>query len=135
MFETCVFTRHARERVTTRAIPPMVVEMIVAYGDSRDAGDGVRAYALTRRSMRALRRYAGPAIADTLDRFRARNAYVVAAGDRIVTCAFARFAPCSATSATPRWRRRSAGRSGCCSPPRSIAPMPAWLGGSHSDLE
>ena len=45
------FTRHAKERSTARSISPMIVELIIEYGESRDAGDGARKYALTKRSM------------------------------------------------------------------------------------
>ncbi|AUN29640.1 hypothetical protein [Niveispirillum cyanobacteriorum] len=81
-------TRHARERTTARAIPPLIVEMIVEFGDSCDAGDGARKYALSKEGMRRLRRYAGHAVADEANRFRSRNAYVVAAHGRVVTAAF-----------------------------------------------
>jgi hypothetical protein len=87
--EAYTATRHARERSTARAIPPMIAELIIEFGTSRDAGDGARKYALTRESMRALRRFAGPAITKAVEPYRSRNAYVVAAAGRIVTVAFA----------------------------------------------
>ncbi len=82
------FTRHARERTTARAIPPLIVEIIIEFGDSWEAGDGARKYALSKEGMRRLRRYAGQAVADEANRFRSRNAYVVAAQGRVVTAAF-----------------------------------------------
>jgi hypothetical protein len=82
-------TLHARERSTARSIPLMIAETIIDFGQSRDAGSGARKYALTKKSMCTLRRFAGPAIADLLDTYRHRNAYVVAAGDRIITTSFA----------------------------------------------
>jgi hypothetical protein len=89
MNQVYVATRHARERSTARAIPPMIAEMIIEFGQSRDAGDGARKYALTKESMRELRRVAGRAIANAVAPYRHQNAYVVAAGGRIITVAYA----------------------------------------------
>ena len=47
-------------------------------GESRDAGDGARKYALTKRSMSALRQVAGRELAKAIESYRNRNAYVVA---------------------------------------------------------
>lgn len=88
MEQAYVVTRHARERSTARAIPTMVAEMIMEFGQSRDAGDGARKYALTKESMRELRRLAGRAIADAVSPYRNRNAYAVAASGRIITVAY-----------------------------------------------
>jgi hypothetical protein len=88
MFETHAFTRHARERTAARSIPPLVADMILEFGESIDAGDGARKYALSRQSIREVRRYAGPRFADEMNRFRARNAYVVATTDRVITAAY-----------------------------------------------
>lgn len=82
------FTRHAKDRSGARAIPEMVAELIIEYGESRDAGDGARKYALTKESLSHLRRRAGSGIAKALSFYRDRNAYVVASGDRIITVAY-----------------------------------------------
>jgi hypothetical protein len=82
------FTHHAKERSTARSISPMIVELIIEYGESRDAGDGARKYALTKRSMCELRRRAGPELAKAIGLYRNRNAYVVAKGERIITSAY-----------------------------------------------
>lgn len=82
------FTRHANERSSARSIPPMIAEIIIEYGDSRDAGDGARKYALTKRSMCQLRQHAGRELAKAIGPYRNRNAYVVASGDRIITVAY-----------------------------------------------
>ncbi|WPP03694.1 hypothetical protein [Methylocella tundrae] len=82
-------TRHARERSTAREIPPMVAEMIIEFGHSHDAGDGARKYALTKDGMRELRRFAGRSITKAVTPYLKRNAYVVAAGGRIITMAYA----------------------------------------------
>jgi len=83
------FTHHARERSAKRGIPPFVADAIMTYGHSRDAGDGARKYSLVKESMRELRRDAGRAFTNTIDLYRRRNAYVVAARGAIVTVAFA----------------------------------------------
>lgn len=82
------FTKHAAERSTHRVIPPMIAEIIIEYGESRDAGDGAVKYTLTKRSMSALRQTAGREIAKAIEAYRTRNAYVVAAGSRIITVAY-----------------------------------------------
>jgi hypothetical protein len=89
MLDTYDFTRHARDRSTARAIPPMVAEIILEYGQSCDAGHGARKYALTRDSMRNLRRRAGPELTKALERYRTLNAYVVATAGQVITCAYA----------------------------------------------
>lgn len=89
MLEIHDFTRHARDRVTARAFPPLVAELILDYGESRDAGDSARTYALTRASMRTLRHRAGPTLVKALEPYRSRNAYVIAAAGRVITCAYA----------------------------------------------
>ena len=59
MYAAYSLTRHARERSTGRSIPPMIAEIIVDFGKSRDAGNGTRKYALTSESMRKIRRFGG----------------------------------------------------------------------------
>jgi hypothetical protein len=83
------YTRHANERSGARIIPPMIAEIVVEYGESRDAGDGARKYALSKRSMCELRQFAGRELAKAIEPYRSRNAYVVAVGGRIVTVAYA----------------------------------------------
>jgi hypothetical protein len=82
------FTRHANERSSARVIPPMIAEIIIEYGDSREAGDGARIYALTKQSMCKLRHFAGRELAKALGQYRNRNTYVVAIGGRIITVAY-----------------------------------------------
>jgi hypothetical protein len=88
MTSSYAFTRHAKDRSGVRAIPEMIAELIVEYGESRDAGDGARKYALTKESMSLLRRRAGSGVAKAIGFYRDRNAYVVASGGRIITVAY-----------------------------------------------
>jgi hypothetical protein len=83
------FTRHAHQRSAERSIPPLVVEAIITYGHSFDAGDGTRKYALTKEGMAELRQFTGRPIANAIDAYRRRNVYVVVARGAIVTVAYA----------------------------------------------
>jgi hypothetical protein len=84
-----IYTRHANDRSTARTIPMMIAEIIVEYGEGRDAGDGALRYALTKQSMSKLRKVAGRELTKTIEAYRNRNAYVIVARGRIVTVAFA----------------------------------------------
>lgn len=80
-------TRHARERQTARAIPEGVIKMILEHGESLHAREGAQKWALTPSSMKCIKKHYGPGIADAVAPFR--RAYVVLAGDTVVTVAFA----------------------------------------------
>ena len=84
------FTRHANERSTSRNISPMIAEIILEFGESKDAGDGARKYALTKLSMGKIRRHGGRGLAKAIDPYRNRNAYVVAKQGHIITVAYSR---------------------------------------------
>jgi hypothetical protein len=88
MRSTYEFTRHAHDRSSARVISPMIAEIIIEYGESKDAGDGARKYALTKQSMCELRHIAGRELTKAINFYRNRNAYVVAVGGRIVTVAY-----------------------------------------------
>jgi hypothetical protein len=75
MLDDLPFTRHARDRATARSIPPGVAALILDYGEARDARDGARKYALSKRSFSRIRKDYGPAIAKALAGYR--RAYVV----------------------------------------------------------
>ena len=80
-------TQHARHRSEQRSIPHPVIGLILDYGDSLDAGDGARKFALSKSSMRTLRQDYGIQASKQLDHFR--KAYVVATKGRVITAAFA----------------------------------------------
>ncbi len=86
MGHTLQMTRHARHRAEQRAVPGSVIGLILDYGDCRDAGEGARKFALSKASLRALRRDLGIHAPGNLERYR--KAYVVAAGGHVVTVAF-----------------------------------------------
>lgn len=81
------FTRHAANRAAQRSIPVEMIDLILAYGDSRDAGDGTRKYALSRRGLREARQDRATEAGTKLNHFR--RAYVVATNGKIITAAFA----------------------------------------------
>ncbi len=81
-------TRHARHRAEQRVVPDPVIGLILDYGECLDAGEGARKFALSKTSLRTLRRDLGARAPANLERFR--KAYVVAARGRIITVAFSR---------------------------------------------
>lgn len=80
-------TSHARERIAQRGLSPDEVRLIRDYGESRNAGDGARKFALSRRSLRELREDFSQLSRRRLDLLR--RVYVVATDEVIVTAAFA----------------------------------------------
>lgn len=80
-------THHAANRAAQRSIPVEVIDLILTYGDSLDAGDGARKFALSGQGLREARRDQAIEARTRLDHFR--RAYVVATGEKIITAAFA----------------------------------------------
>lgn len=81
-------TRHARHRAEQRAVPGPVIGLILDYRECRDAGGGVQKYALSKSSLRTLRRDIGTHTPRDLERYR--KVYIVASLSHIITAAFAR---------------------------------------------
>lgn len=81
-------TTHASQRAAERAVPISVVEMILEYGESQNARDGARKYALSKASLRKLRQDFGASVSSSLNRFR--KTYVVSSNNAVITVAFAR---------------------------------------------
>lgn len=88
MRHTLQITHHARHRAEQRAVPSPVIRLILDYGECRDAGNGAWKFALSKASLRALRRDLGSRIPCHLEHFR--KAYVVANKGRVITVAFSR---------------------------------------------
>lgn len=88
MDNTVQMSRHARHRAEQRIFPSPVIEMILEYGESLDAGEGAQKFALSKSSLRTLRKDLGARSLRALHRYR--NAYVVASKGRVVTVAFSR---------------------------------------------
>ena len=83
------FTRHARQRSAGRGIPQFVIEAILSYRNSRDAGAEARKYSLAKEGMRELRQDEGRGFTKTINAYRRRNTYVIAAAGRVITAAYA----------------------------------------------
>lgn len=78
-------TMHARERCRQRAIPPMVVELLIRFGRRERAGDGLAKVYLDKAARRQIKAYAGP-LSSVLDKHL--DVYlVVNPDDRVVTAA------------------------------------------------
>ncbi len=81
------FSHHAQGRIAQRGLSPHEVQLIRDYGESRQAGEGARKFALSRHSVRELREDFSDLSRRRLDLLR--RAYVVATDDVVVTAAFA----------------------------------------------
>ena len=79
-------TRHAQQRTQQRQIPLGIVELIMEYGRSVDAGSGARKYSLTKESLRSIRRYFGCQFSDALAQYR--RAHVISSGNAVITAYF-----------------------------------------------
>ncbi|MGB3626839.1 MAG: hypothetical protein WA989_13475 [Henriciella sp.] len=87
MINSITLTRHGRQRAAERAVPLSVIEMILDYGESRNARDGAQKYALSKASLREVRRDFGAEVSSSLNRFR--RTYVVSSNNAVITVAFA----------------------------------------------
>lgn len=74
-------SRHAKERSQQRAIPAVVVDLLLDFGQVTDAGGGCDRYNFDRRAWRAVEGYLGKT-ATALERYRA--SYLVLAPDGTV---------------------------------------------------
>lgn len=88
MAQPSPLTKHAHDRATARAIPPGVIDIILAYGESRPSRDGTLKHGLSGSSMRKIRRVYGREIAKALTAFR--DAYVVETEGGVITVAYSR---------------------------------------------
>ena len=76
-------TKHAASRIQKRCIPPIIVDLLIDYGQSERSGNGTTKYYLDKRSKRRLEAYAGP-IAGLLEQ-HLNCVVVVADGGALVT--------------------------------------------------
>lgn len=78
-------SKHARTRAQQRAIPQMVVDLLLQFGRSEPAGDGTHKLFIDKSGRRRIKAYAG-AMAGVLDAHL--NVYAVISGDQqVVTVA------------------------------------------------
>lgn len=75
-------SNHAMVRGQQRAIPPMLVDLLIQFGHSESVGDGVTKVFFDKEGRRRLAAYAGPLaklLNDHLD------LYAVVGGDKVIT--------------------------------------------------
>lgn len=77
-------TDHARTRMQQRSIPIAVVDLLLDFGRSSDAGDGCSRYTFCKHSIAEIRQSLGHS-ATLLDRYL--NAYVIVTADDVVVTA------------------------------------------------
>ena len=53
-------TYHAAKRIQQRAIPPLVVDLLLEFGSTEPAGDGATKFFFDHRSRKRVLAYAGP---------------------------------------------------------------------------
>lgn len=53
-------SKHAHTRQQQRGIAPIIIDLLLTYGDAEKSGDGTTKYFFTKRSRQLLRTYAGP---------------------------------------------------------------------------
>jgi hypothetical protein len=76
-------TRHAQQRSQQRAIPPLVIDLLLQFGCGESAGGGARKLFFDRKARRRVHAYAGP-VAPLLDEHLDVYA-VIAPDDSIIT--------------------------------------------------
>lgn len=55
-----VFSRHASERSQQRAIPEMMIDLLLQFGSSESAGSGAKKMFFDKPSRKRVKAYAGP---------------------------------------------------------------------------
>lgn len=79
-------TQHAAKRCQQRAIPPLVVDLVMRFGRREYAGGGVEKVFLDQPARKQLQRYVGPRFIKNL--MQHLDIYlVVGAGDTVITAA------------------------------------------------
>lgn len=78
-------SRHASKRSQQRAIPPLLIDLLLKFGTSYSAGDGTSKVFFDKTSRRQVKTYAGP-LARLLDEHLDLYA-VVAADSTVITVA------------------------------------------------
>lgn len=78
-------TQHASIRSHQRAIPPLMIDLLIQFGASESAGDGTSKYFFDKSSRRKVKAYAGT-LANVLDEHLDLYA-VVAENNKVITVA------------------------------------------------
>lgn len=78
-------THHAAVRIQQRAIPPLVVDLLLEFGSSEPSGDGTSKLYFDKPARRKVKNYAGP-LAGYLEQHLDVYA-VVGADEKVITVA------------------------------------------------
>lgn len=78
-------TNHAQSRCQQRAIPALLIDLLLQFGSSQQSGDGTSKYFFDKPSRRRVKAYAG-SLATLLEEHLDLYA-IVAADDRVITVA------------------------------------------------
>ena len=78
-------SQHACKRQQQRAIPTVIVDCLIDFGDVRSAGRGATSHYFTKRSWRKVAAYLGRNTRQFTDY---RNTYVIVADGIVVTAAY-----------------------------------------------
>jgi hypothetical protein len=76
-------TKHAQARCQQRGIPPLLIDLLLQFGATEDAGGGTCKLFFDKKARRKLRAYAGP-VAPLLDQHLDVYA-VVSSDDSLIT--------------------------------------------------
>ncbi len=80
-----VYTHHAEHRAQKRCIPPMLVDLLIQFGQQESSGDGTFKLFFDKSARRKLRTYAG-ALASVIEHHL--NVYAVVGPDmQVITVA------------------------------------------------
>lgn len=79
------YSDHARARIQQRAIPPIMVDFLLAHGEVERAGGGAERWSFGRQGWRELERRLGPA-AKGFSRYR--KVYLIVHDATIVTVGY-----------------------------------------------
>jgi len=79
-------TKHAEIRMQQRAIPNLIVDWLIDYGEVAYAKHGVTKHSFSKKSIRNIKRVAGHSISAYINDYR--NAYVVVVDDKVITTAW-----------------------------------------------
>lgn len=81
------YSEHARARIQQRAIPPILIDFLIAHGSVEKAGGGAERWFFNRKGWRELERRLGPT-SRSFSRYR--NVYVILQGRTVITVAHRR---------------------------------------------
>lgn len=82
-----VLSHHAARRAQQRAVPPAVLDWLMAFGEEEHLGQGVRRYSFSRRTWKRLIAYLG--CLGLREPEKARSAFaLVASDDAIITAGY-----------------------------------------------